>query len=346
MRIVLLLFFFTGLLAQPGLCIPANTNIPDISSKISELNNQIKQEQYGKISGIIVVNDKGKILYEQYYGFSSRNNLNPISSVTKSITSIALGICIDRGLVASIDEPIWKYFPEYSNYFSKQPVKKTITIKHLLNQTTGLKWDEWFFPYNYASNSLIALLENKENWVNKFFNLPLDTTPGIKFNYNSLSSQVIAEIVSRVSGLPFKQFVEENIFKPLRIDRFIWDEYLNNPAPAWGGISLSTPDMAKIGLLMLSNGKYRNYQVVSAEWVKSSLSVQSVFDASTGYGLHWWVEHQPNFPLMYYAAGYGDQYVFIIPEKELVIAISSQNFSDYRWPKPVIEIARSIANSI
>lgn len=344
MRIVLLLF--AAFLAQPGLCIPADTDIPDISSKISELNSQIKQEQYGKVSGVVVVNSKGKSLFEQYYGFSSRNNLNPISSVTKSITSIALGICIDRGLVPSIDEPIWKYFPEYSDHFSKQPVKKAITIKHLLNQTTGLKWDEWFFPYNYASNSLMALLETKENWISKFFSLPLDTTPGVKFCYNSLSSQVIAEIVSRASGLPFKQFVVDNIFKPLVIVNFTWDEYPNNSSPAWGGISLSTPDMAKIGLLILNNGKYRNHRVVSADWVESSLSIQSVYDAYTGYGLHWWVEHKPNSPLIYYAAGYGDQYVFIIPEKELVIAISSQNFSDYRWPKPVIEIARTIANSI
>lgn len=344
MRIVLLLF--TAFLTQPGLCIPANTDIPDISSKITKLNSQIKQEQFGKVSGIIVLNNKGKSLYEQYYGFSSRYSLNPISSVTKSITSIALGICIDRGLIASIDEPIWKYFPEYSDQFGEQSFKKAITIKHLLNQTTGLKWDEWFFPYNYASNSLIALLETKENWIEKFFSLPSDTTPGVKFSYNSLSSQVIAEIVSRVSGIPFKQFVIENIFNPLHIDSFTWDEYPNNPSPAWGGISLSTPDMAKIGLLMLNNGKYKNHQVVSAEWVKNTLSVQSVFDTNTGYGLHWWVEHQPNSTLMFYAAGYGDQYVFIVPEKELVIAINSQNFSDYHWPKPVIEIARTIANAI
>jgi len=329
-----------------GFGFPGNSNLTSISTKLSELNDQIRQEQYGKVSGVVVLNMRGKPIVEQYYGFKNRYSLNPISSVTKSITSIALGICIDRGLVASIDEPVAKYFPEYKKQFAENPDKKNITLRHFLNQTTGLKWGEWFYPYNYASNNLMALLESKENWIDHFFNLSVDTLAGVKFNYNSLSSQVIAEVVSRVSGMEFSQFVIENIFKPLNISSFSWDPYPNNPLPAWGGISMSTIDMAKIGLLMLNNGKYRNVQIVSASWVSNSIAIQSVYNQSTAYGLHWWIEHLTGEPLIYYAAGYGDQYVFVVPEKEIVIAINSQNFSDYRWPKPVIDIARTIAASI
>lgn len=323
-----------------------NSHLTSITTKLSELNNQIQQEQFGKVSGIVVLSKKGKPIFEQYYGFNNRYSLNPISSVTKSITSIALGICIDKGLIASIDEPVVKYFPEYKKQFAENPVKRSITLKHLLNQTTGLKWEEWFFPYNYASNSLIALLESQTNWIDHFFTLPIDTLPGTKFNYNSLSSQVIAEVISRVTGRPFNLFVVENIFKPLGIETYQWDVYPNNPFPAWGGISLSTFDMAKLGLLLLNSGRYRNLQIVSASWINRSVNIESVYNQNTGYGLHWWVEHHPGEPLMFYAAGYGDQYVFIIPEKEIVIAINSQNFSDYRWPKPVIDIARTIATFI
>lgn len=337
------LLFFTATLAFG---FTNNTNSLNFSTKISELNENIRQEQFGKVRGIVVLNEHGKTVYEQYYGFNTRYSLNPISSVTKSITSLALGICIDRGLITSIDEPVEKYFPEYSSRFTESPLKKRITLKHLLNQTTGLKWDEWFFPYNYSSNSLIALLESDANWLDHFFSLPIDTIPGVKFNYNSLSSQVIAEVISRVSAMPFDEFMVGNIFKPLGISSYNWDKYPNNPYPAWGGISLSTFDMARIGLLMLNQGIYRNQRLISEQWVSSSVSIESVFNQDTGYGLHWWIEHQPNEPFMYYAAGYGDQYVFVVPEKKIVIAISSQNFSDYRWPKPVIEIARTIAKAI
>lgn len=339
---ILMLFFTSSL----GSGFTDNSHLTSISAKLSELSNQIRQEQFGKVSGIVVLSKKGKPIFEQYYGFNNRYSLNPISSVTKSITSIALGICIDKDLIASIDEPVVKYFPEYKRQYAENPVTKSITLKHLLNQTTGLKWDEWFFPYNYASNSLIALLGSQTNWIDHFFTLPIDTLPGTKFNYNSLSSQVVAEVISRVSGMPFNQFVVENIFKPLGIETYQWDVYPNNPFPAWGGISLSTFDMAKLGLLLLNSGRYRNLQIVSASWINRSVNIESVYNQNTGYGLHWWVEHHPGEPLMFYAAGYGDQYVFIIPEKEIVIAINSQNFSDYRWPKPVIDIARTIATSI
>jgi len=331
------------LISSMGYGFPGNVDFTNYSSRISELDKDIRQGQYGRINGIVVLNKRGKILFEQYYGFNSKSSLNKISSVTKSITSIAIGICIDRGLVKSIDEPVTNYFPEYSLQLTDNHTRGSITLRHLLNQTTGLKWDEWFFPYNYASNNLIALLESKANWVDHFFNLPIDTIPGVKFSYNSLSSQVIAEVVSRVSGIPFKVFVVENIFKPLGIDAYSWDTYFSNPYPAWGGISLTTLDMAKIGLLMLNEGSYKNKRVVSSGWVRNAVSIESVFSQSAGYGLHWWIEYQSGSPFMYYAAGYGDQYVFVVPEKEIVIAINSQNFSDYRWPKPVIGIARAIA---
>ncbi len=94
---------------------------------------------------------------------------------------------------------------------------------------------------------------------------------------------------------------------------------------------------------MLNEGSYKNKRVVSSGWVRNAVSIESVFSQSAGYGLHWWIEYQSGSPFMYYAAGYGDQYVFVVPEKEIVIAINSQNFSDYRWPKPVIDIARTIA---
>ncbi len=321
-----------------------NFTLEDKSSKLKDLENLIRNDEFGKINGITVLNRQGKLVYEQYFGFAGKYNLNPISSVTKSITSIAIGICIDRGLIKSIDEPIFQYFPEYKNIFIENPVKKRITIRHLLNQTTGLKWDEWDFPYNFASNSLMALLESGKNWVNHFFYLPVDTIPGLKFCYNSLSSQVLAEIVSRTCGMDFRTFVAEKFFKPLGITNYQWDEYPNNSYPAWGGILLTTTDMAKIGLLVLNGGVYKNRQVVSANWIQQSTSIETVFNGNINYGLHWWIEHSDEGGLIIYAAGYGDQYVFVFPEKEIVIAINSQNFSDYRWPRPVIDIAKIIAN--
>jgi len=340
---LLMLLFFGFLQASYAF---AGINGISFYKKFSDIDKDIRIDQYGKVSAIVVINSKGQKLFEQYYGFTNKYTLNQISSVTKSITSIAVGICIDKGLIESIEKPIYIYFPEHEETFKKQPLFKQITIKHLLNQTTGLKWNEWLFPYNYASNSLIALLEEKKNWLDRFFSLSFDTIPGTKFNYNSLSSQVLAEIVSRVSGKPFNNFVDNHIFKPLRIENFHWDQYPNNPYPAWGGISLSTYDMAKIGLLLLNEGTFSGNYIVSSKWTNESSKLNIKIDSSTGYGLHWWKLLENDKPAMYYAAGYGDQYVFVVPSKDIIVAISSKNFTDYRWPKSVIDLAKSIVKKI
>lgn len=329
-------------------CYSGNSNVSFFLNydHLNKIDNDVREGNYGKVTGLLVLNSNGKIIHERYYGFSSKSTINPISSVTKSITSILVGVCLEKGFIKSIDAPIWSYFPEYSDIFDKDTLKKSITLRHLLNQTAGLKWEEWKFPYNYASNSLIALLETETNWVERFFNLPVESAPGSKFSYNSLSSQVIAEILSRASGISFEELTKQFLFKPLSINTFFWDKYPSNNLPAWGGIALTTLDMAKIGLVVLNNGTAWGKQIVSKNWIVESTKSNVAFNDSIGYGLHWWIGKQPDGNPLIYAAGYGDQFVFIAPDKEIVISINSQNFSDYRWPKGVEELANSILSSI
>ncbi|MGE0088582.1 MAG: serine hydrolase domain-containing protein [Bacteroidales bacterium] len=313
---------------------------------LNKIDNEVREGEYGKITGLVVLNDHGRVLHERYYGFTSRSTINQISSVTKSITSLLVGVCLEKGFISSIDTPIWKYFPEYSDIFKKDTLKAKITIRHLLNQTAGLKWNEWMYPYNYASNSLMALLKTESNWVERFFKLQNDTLPGTKFCYNSISSQIIAEILSRSSGLSFEELTKQYLFDPLYIKDYLWDRYPSNNLPAWGGISLSTRDMAKLGLIILNNGKVGSKQIVSQDWVTASTQEYISFSNDVGYGLHWWIGKQPNGNPLIYAAGYGDQYVYIVPDKEIVIAINAQNFSDYRWPKDVDSLVNSILESM
>lgn len=313
---------------------------------LSRIESDIRNGEYGKISGIVVLDKSGKLIYEQYYGFSSKSTVNQISSVTKSITSILVGICLDQGYIKSIDIPVWNYFPEYSEIFQNDSLKKKITLRHLLNQTTGLTWEEWKYPYNYISNSLIALLETDKNWVESFFNLPIGAEPGTKFKYNSLASQVIAEVLSRASGITFEELTLKYLFQPMHINTYHWDKYPENSLPAWGGISLTTHDMAKIGLLVLNKGVYIDKQIVSGHWIEESIKKSANYSEGINYGLHWWIGKQPNCKPIIYAAGYGDQFVYIVPDKEVVIAVNSQNFSDYRWSKGINELVYSILSSI
>jgi CubicO group peptidase (beta-lactamase class C family) len=310
---------------------------------LEEINVDIRNDKYGKISSLIIYQGP-RILYEKYYGFSQPTTLHPISSVTKSITSIAVGICIDQGYIPSLDVKIQDYFPEFKEEFDKDPLKRMITLRHLLNQTSGLKWDEWDIHYSYAGNPLIELSHSNLNWCHYIINLPMDSIPGKKFSYNSGLSELIKEMVSRSTGVDFKHFVEENIFKKMKISTYHWDLYAQNGVPAWGGLSLCTRDMAKFGTLILYKGVWGNTRIVSEEWINLAISPMATAD-KVKYGLHWWIGDQPDGKPMIFAAGYGDQYIYIAPDKELVVAFNGQNFTDHKWDYNHDDLIMNILNA-
>lgn len=323
------MLFLAGTLTAFPLWVEGNTHTTFNKELLNRIDEDIRRETYGKISSIVIYSDN-KLVHEVYYGFSLPSTLHPISSVTKSITSIAVGVCLDQGYIESLDDPIYYYFPEFLDIFSSNPLKKRITIRHLLAQTSGLKWDEWSVPYSYAGNPLADLRETHGSWLPIILGLPMDTIPGTQFVYNSAGSDLIKEIISRSSAMEFLEFVDYYIFRPLEITHYRWDTYFENGHPAWGGISLTTRDMAKVGLLMLNKGLWKGNRVVSEDWVNLSTST-AVSINGTGYGLHWWISYKDNPIQMFYAAGYGDQYVYVIPKLKMVIAINGQNFTSHKW---------------
>lgn len=323
---------------------PVEKNYSINSDSLNRIDEELRNGDYGKIAGIVILS-KSKVIYEKYYGFNSPSTLHPISSVTKSITSLITGICIDKGFLKSIDTPIWKFFPEYRAIFEKDTLKKRITIRNLLNQTTGLQWDEWTTHYSYAGNSLIELSHSNQNWVETTLKLNLEFKPSTKFIYNSGNSQVINEILCKVTNHDFEWLVSNYLFAPLGIKTYYWDSYPINGTPAWGGLSLTTRDMARFGILVCNHGCWNDIQVVSDDWITKSTSIESK-NGKADYGLHWWVTNQPNGKPLIYAAGYGDQFIYIDPERRIVIAINGQNFTDYKWPKNIDGLIKTIFDSI
>ncbi len=314
------------------------------ADSLEKITNDIRNDKYGKISSLLIYHGH-RIAYESYFGFTQASTLHPISSVTKSVTSLAVGICMDKGLIPSLDVKISDYFPAYKHIFDNDSLKQSITLKHLLEQTSGLKWDEWTIHYSYAGNPLIELSQNPENWIPIILQLPMDTIPGTKFNYNSACSDLIKKIVEKSSGQDFKMFVEENLLNPLGINKYHWDTYPNNGEPAWGGLSLTTRDMAKIGILVQEQGKWGSKRIISKEWINKSIT-QTIPADSIGYGYHWWIKPQYDSNPLVFAAGYGDQYVFIAPDKQLVVAINAKNFTDHKWKSDHNELIDRIIKSI
>jgi CubicO group peptidase (beta-lactamase class C family) len=302
-------------------------------SKLQTMFDHILAGEYKNISSVLVVKD-GALVVEEYFPRTEADRraqafrrVTPveITSATKSITSILIGIAIDKKLIRSVDEKISKLLPQYAEVLN-DPERSNLCLRHLLTMSAGLSWDEWSYPYTDERNSHIQMLRAADP-IRFVLEQKLTGTPGTRFAYSSGVALVLGEIIHKVSGLAVDKFAEKNLFGPLGITDFYWSKYPREILQTGGGLFLRPRDMAKIGLLFLNDGRSRGKQVVSPEWIRESTTnyispgqIPSAAKAD-GYGYQWWLS---SFDLggkkipSYSARGRGGQFILVVPSEQLV----------------------------
>lgn len=288
------------------------------TSIFKELENEIKKE---RISSCIVYKES-EISFQYYKNKKSESKLFKINSVTKSILSILIGIAIDKGIIESVQTPISVYFPTIDQS------KKDITIEHLLTMTAGYEWPEWG-----AWNGRPFPMINSMDWVNYILEKNIVAKPGEKMNYDSGASQLLSAILQKATKSKLSVFAENMLFKPLGIHEYLWHEDSKGINIGGFGLSLTTKDMLKIGILMMQKGVWLGKQLVSSEWVEQSTNAKyHTYDHVGSYGYHWWVllndELKINNPPIFFAMGYGGQYIIVSPEQKLVVVFSCAKYID------------------
>jgi CubicO group peptidase (beta-lactamase class C family) len=307
---------------------------------IRELLARINDHTYKNIHSVLLVKN-GKLVVEEYfpgndssgkYRVFQRDTLHELHSTTKSINSILVGIAVDQHLITGVDQKISTVFPTYADVFAKSE-KDAIRLKHVLTMTAGLSWDEWTYPYTDSRNDHVAM-NNSKDPVRYVLERPLVSKLGEQFAYSSGNTIVLGEIVHQVSGLKANAFAQRNLFKPLGISEFYWWEYPSGFVQTGGGLFLRPRDMAKIGYLYLNGGRWKEKQIVSEAWVKASTT--NCVDAkqfpswikADGYGYQWWLR---SFKVgdhvipSYHAAGRGGQFIFVVPELQIVAVFTGWN---------------------
>ena len=156
--------------------------------------------------------------------------------------------------------------------------------------------------------------------------------PTKQFNYSTGLSTLLGEVLKKTSGLSADKFAEKYLFDPLGISDHDWIIYPNGTIDTGGGLFLRPRDMAKIGYLMLNDGKWKHKQIVSKQWVKESTKLQvhqtGSWFGSTGYGYHWRLSERKMIGRnirTFYAAGLGGQYIFIFPPLDLVVVFTHKH---------------------
>jgi CubicO group peptidase (beta-lactamase class C family) len=311
------------------------------------------------IHGILVAKD-GKLVFEEYFSgidvvfneevlekivtsggdFETRemqfdkDALHFQASVTKSITSLLFGIALDKKLIRGVDEKMFSFFPEYSELCTGE--KAEITIKHMLSMSSGIPWSE-SYPYNDSRNYLYQLVA-ADDPLKYVLGLNLIAHPGKAFNYNSGTTNLLGEIIRRVSKTSLADFAKNHLFNPLGITKY---KMINLPNAkelffASSGLYLRPRDMAKIGQLYLQEGMWDNKRIVSADWVEKSVEKSILLPSSNplqyfanSYGYQWWLGvFSTKNTWAYVAAGFGDQLIVVLPKINMVIVLTGGNWDD------------------
>lgn len=288
------------------------------------------------ITQIIAYKNANLKVEEYYYGFKKEDTMN-VMSVTKSITSLLVGIAIDKGYIKSIDDKIMDYFKD--SYIPKKGERTIydVTIRDILTMTAPYKGKSEPWTKVCTSNdwtfAALDILGGKNGITNEF-------------RYHTLGVQILLGIIKESSNMNVLDFANEFLFIPLGIDArtsancFSKEEHFNylmnrkdhgkvwyldpqnTPTAGWG-LSLSAYEMAQIGLMVLDEGVYNNKRVISKEWIrlmsKSYVSLGERF-GNQDYGFLWWLPHRNSECIA--AIGDGGNVIYINKKKKIVVAVT------------------------
>jgi CubicO group peptidase (beta-lactamase class C family) len=252
-------------------------------------------------------------------------DLHTMQSVTKTVTSIVIGVATGRGEFLSLDTPVLGFF-EAAAVQNLDDRKKKVTVRHLLTMTAGFDWRE-DLPYADPNNAAMTM-EASFDWVKYTIDRPMAHEPGTAFQYNSGATQLLAYVFRKATGRDIESYAAEHLFAPLGIERWFWKRSPSGLVDTEGGLYLTVHDMAKLAQLYLQGGTWKGRPVVPADWVKASVAPAIAVPGPSGiqYGYKWWLQpYGSGGRLAWAGSGFGGQRPIAIPEHDLVIAVTGWN---------------------
>ena len=301
------------------------------------VNRFVNDSSFKKQHSFVIVKD-GKLVVDEYFYGHDINQVHDLRSANKSITSILIGIAIDKGYIKSVDEPIHRYLPEYRAIFNARPQKKKITIRHLLTMSSGQDANDW--DRNSPGNEN-KYYQKKEDWIKLFLELAQVNSPGSQFSYSTLGENTLRQVLVNATQSALSEFADKHLFSPLNITHYKWTLSLFNRPDIPLRVELTSRDLAKLGQLFLNKGKWKNAQIVSSKWVEESTRAHIQTNEqrlnNPYFGYLWWMN---DFALSltntvgFRAQGAGGQFMFAFPEYNLVVVFTSGNFGNKRQLNP------------
>ena len=274
---------------------------------------QTADEKINTMHSVMIVRH-GHVIGEAWWKPEAAVKPHVLWSLSKSFNSTAVGLVIAEGKL-SLDDPVLKFFPDDAPANPSDNLK-AMTVRDLLTMTCGHETE----PKSGAGGPS----------VKTFLAHPVPHKPGTHFQYNTMGSYVLSAIVTKVTGQTSLEFLKPRLFEPLGIENPQWGSSPEGNSLGGYGLSLCTEDIAKFGQLYLQKGQWNGKQLVPQSWVEQATRRQVPNDQEShakmgddwkqGYGFQFWrCTHNA-----YRGDGAAGQFCIVIPDKDVVIAITAQ----------------------
>lgn len=269
-------------------------------------------EKYKSVAYLVIQNDS--ILFEKYWEGYSDKSISNSFSMAKSIVGVMTGIALDEGKIKSLDQPVGDFIPEF-----KEGDKSKITIRHLLMMSSGLDWDEAYA--NPLSVTTEAYYGTDLYKVATQQNVVME--PGNEFVYQSGNTELLGLIIEKATGKSLSEYASEKLWKPLHaMNNAEWSlDKEDGREKSYCCFYSNARDFARIGALYMHDGMMYGKQIVSSDYVKTSVTPSPAKDSGGEnriYGYHWWITSYENHKV-FYMRGILGQYVLVIPDENLIV---------------------------
>jgi len=287
-------------------------------AQLCQLDAFIAQWPKANIHAVVVVRN-GKLVMERYfagederwgdtlgrvtYGPELKHDLR---SISKSATSLLVGIALGEGKFPALDSSVLDAFPDYADL--RTPEKARITFRDLLTMSSGLTWNEdlpWQDPRNTEAGMVTAT----------------DPFRYILSPYSGGGTSLLGETLVRSTGRSLRDYARDKLFLPIDAPDFEWlDAGVSGRLGAYGSLRLRPRDAAKLGRLLLTDGQWNGKQVVPAVWAAQSIKPRINGEGLFFYGYQWWLGRSfHNGGELTWAAGVGlgGQRLYVVPALDL-----------------------------
>lgn len=293
-------------------------------ARLGDLVLRIRRGDYGRITSLVVAR-RGRLVVEEYFNGWSAERPHTMQSVTKSVVSLLAGMAAKAGKL-SVDDPVTRFFPAYEPFANFDNRKAAMTLRDLLTMRTGLDWSE----DPYAGSPLQRLNECRCDWLRFVLDWRMREAPGTRWEYVSGGVILAGGIVGAAAGMRLDQFASAQLFDPVGATGAYWISGLPDGLPhGGGGLFLRPRDAAKLGQLIVDQGRWQGRSIVDASWIRESTGrvaqgLRVWAGHSFDYGYLWWLTTDGGDEIVT-ASGAGGQWIFAVPRRQLVVVSTGDN---------------------